>query len=75
MIGTHVQGLNPGDSRLADFFAARVCFDSVTHGAGQFEALVRIAGADRVMLGSDYPFNMRSETAAQEVGGASIPEV
>lgn len=26
------------------------------------------------MLGSDYPFDMRSETAAEEVGGASIPE-
>ena len=33
---------------LANFFAAVVCFDSLTNGTGQFEALVRIAEADRV---------------------------
>ena len=75
MIGTHVQGLNPGDPGLADFFAAVVCFDWLDpHGTKQFEALVRIAGAARVMLGSDYPFDMGSETAIEEVRGASIPE-
>lgn len=55
-------------------YLRRVYFDSLTHGVEQFEALVRIAGADRVMLGSDYPFDMGSETAAEEVGGAPIPE-
>lgn len=55
-------------------YLRRVYFDSLTHGAEQFEALVRIAGADRVMLGSDYPFDMGDDDAAEHVISASIPE-
>jgi aminocarboxymuconate-semialdehyde decarboxylase len=34
----------------------RLWFDSLVHDAHSLRELVRIAGADRVALGSDYPF-------------------
>ena len=36
----------------------RFYFDSVTHDADLLRALVEFAGADRVLLGTDYPFDM-----------------
>lgn len=36
-------------------------FDSVAHGEAALELLVREVGADRVLLGSDYPFPMRDD--------------
>ncbi|HEY6102565.1 MAG TPA: amidohydrolase family protein [bacterium] len=43
---------SPEDS-LRRFF-----YDTVTHDAGLLRALVAYAGADHVMLGTDYPFDM-----------------
>lgn len=36
----------------------RFHFDSVTHSLPQLQTLVDFVGADRVVLGSDYPFDM-----------------
>jgi aminocarboxymuconate-semialdehyde decarboxylase len=36
----------------------RFCFDTVTHDRELLRALIDWAGADRVLLGSDYPFDM-----------------
>ena len=36
----------------------RFYFDSVTHDTELLRALVEFAGADRVLLGTDYPFDM-----------------
>lgn len=36
----------------------RFVFDTVTHDAALLRALVDFAGAERVLLGSDYPFDM-----------------
>jgi aminocarboxymuconate-semialdehyde decarboxylase len=36
----------------------RFYFDSVTHDAELLRALVEFAGAGRVLLGTDYPFDM-----------------
>ena len=36
----------------------RLHFDSVVHDAALLSALVEFAGADRVLLGSDHPFDM-----------------
>lgn len=38
---------------------ADLYFDTVTHGAPpQLELLCKIAGVDKVVCGSDYPFDM-----------------
>lgn len=44
-------------------------FDSITHGQDVLDALIRRFGADRVMLGSDYPAGMGNFTPAAVVAG------
>lgn len=39
----------------------RLWFDSVAHGDAALALLVQEVGADRVLLGSDYPFPMRED--------------
>jgi aminocarboxymuconate-semialdehyde decarboxylase len=45
----------------------RFLFDTVTHDPALLHALVEFAGADRVVLGSDYPFDMGVERPADAV--------
>jgi aminocarboxymuconate-semialdehyde decarboxylase len=45
----------------------RFLFDTVTHDAALLRALVEFAGAERVLLGSDYPFDMGLERPADTV--------
>ena len=45
----------------------RFCFDTVTHDEGLLRDLVAFAGADRVLCGSDYPFDMGVERPAEIV--------
>jgi aminocarboxymuconate-semialdehyde decarboxylase len=37
-------------------YLGRIYFDSLVHDAPMLEYLVKLAGADKVMLGTDYPF-------------------
>ena len=43
-------------SRAPGDFARRMYFDSLVHDADALRLLLKVAGADRVALGSDYPF-------------------
>lgn len=60
--------LFPPDSRdPRDFLArsgvpARFYVDSLVHDAEALRAIVRLFGADRVALGTDYPFPLGEET-------------
>jgi aminocarboxymuconate-semialdehyde decarboxylase len=45
----------------------RLYFDTVVHDADVLRALVDFAGADHVLCGSDYPFDMGSERPAEPV--------
>jgi aminocarboxymuconate-semialdehyde decarboxylase len=45
----------------------RFYFDTVVFDPGVLRALVDFAGADRVLLGSDYPFDMGDERPAEVV--------
>ena len=45
----------------------RFLFDTVTHDPTLLRALVDFAGAERVLLGSDYPFDMGLERPADAV--------
>jgi aminocarboxymuconate-semialdehyde decarboxylase len=45
----------------------RFHYDTVTHDAGLLRQVVDFAGADRVLLGSDYPFDMGVERPAEPV--------
>ena len=49
----------------------KLYFDTLTHSVQALNALVEQAGADRLMLGSDYPFGMGDYTPPQTV--AALP--
>ncbi|GAY19433.1 amidohydrolase family protein [Mycobacterium sp. shizuoka-1] len=40
-------------------------FDTVTHGTAQLALLTEIAGADKILCGSDYPFDMAETDPAR----------
>jgi aminocarboxymuconate-semialdehyde decarboxylase len=51
----------------------RFHFDTVVHDVDVLRALVGFAGADRVLCGSDYPFDMGSERPAEPVRALGLP--
>lgn len=67
----HAHNFQPqAKSRLrepVDHSLRRFYFDTVTHDANLLRALIEFAGADHVLLGSDYPFDMGLERPAEPV--------
>ncbi len=55
-----------------DAAIGRFLFDTVTHDSGALRALVEAVGADRVLLGSDYPFDMADPDPAATVRAAGL---
>ena len=53
-------------------YVKRMWFDSLTHSPAELRALAEIAGADRVLLGSDYPFDMGTEDPVGELRAAGL---
>jgi aminocarboxymuconate-semialdehyde decarboxylase len=51
----------------------RFHFDTVVFDSGVLRALVEFAGAERVLLGSDYPFDMGDERPAEVVRALGLP--
>jgi aminocarboxymuconate-semialdehyde decarboxylase len=52
----------------------RLYFDSILHGQPALEFLVQTFGADHVLLGSDYPFDMGTLECARQVKALPITE-
>jgi aminocarboxymuconate-semialdehyde decarboxylase len=52
----------------------RFLFDTVTHDPWLLRVLVEAVGADRVLLGSDYPFDMGDRHAVQTVRRAGLDD-
>jgi aminocarboxymuconate-semialdehyde decarboxylase len=51
----------------------RFHFDTVVFDAGVLRALVDFAGPERVLLGSDYPFDMGDDRPAEVVRALALP--
>ncbi len=51
----------------------RFYFDTVTHDPALLRALIDYAGADHVLLGSDYPFDMGVARPAEAVRALELP--
>ena len=51
----------------------RFYYDTVTHDPTVLRDLVDFAGADHVLLGSDYPFDMGVERPAEIVRALGLP--
>jgi aminocarboxymuconate-semialdehyde decarboxylase len=72
----HAHGFQPqARSRLSESpeeSLRRFHYDTLTHDHELLRALVEFAGAERVLLGSDYPFDMGDERAADSVRAAGL---
>ncbi|MGC4950246.1 amidohydrolase family protein [Streptomyces sp. DT224] len=55
-------------------YLRRLYFDSLVHDPSVLRALVNAAGADRVLLGSDFPFDMGSDDPVGALRKAALAE-
>jgi aminocarboxymuconate-semialdehyde decarboxylase len=49
-------------------------FDSLVYTGEALARLVQVAGADHVVLGTDYPFDMGVEDPIKRLAAAGLPE-
>ena len=61
-------------SEPAEVSIRRFLFDTVTHDPALLRDLVEAVGADRVLLGSDYPFDMADAHPVETVRRAGLDE-
>lgn len=61
-------------SEPADVSIRRFLFDTLTHDPVVLRELVEAVGADRVLLGSDYPFDMADRHPVETVRRAELVE-
>ena len=50
----------------------RFLYDTITHSKPALEYLVSLTGANRVFLGSDYPYDMGTGECVRQVRAANI---
>lgn len=55
-------------------YLRRLWFDSLVHDPQVLRALIRTAGSDRVLLGSDFPFDMGADDPVTDLRAADLPE-
>ncbi|MFF3485577.1 amidohydrolase family protein [Streptomyces sp. NPDC002701] len=55
-------------------YLRRLYFDSLVHDPHVLRELIRVAGADRVLLGSDFPFDMGTEDPVGALRAAHLSE-
>jgi aminocarboxymuconate-semialdehyde decarboxylase len=68
-------GPSPEDPEFsADRVIRRFLFDSVVHDPQLLRALIEAVGADRVLLGSDYPFDMADRDPVASVRAARLDD-
>ncbi|MDX8050788.1 amidohydrolase family protein [Lentzea sp. BCCO 10_0798] len=53
-------------------YARRLWFDSLVHDPAVLRELVRVAGPDRVLLGSDFPFDMGTDDPVGALRAAGL---
>lgn len=64
--------INKVISRPPTDYLKHFYFDTITHDAAILKSLVDLVGADRVLLGSDYPFDMGNENPVELVRAANL---
>ncbi|MEX2288965.1 MAG: amidohydrolase family protein [Mycobacteriales bacterium] len=68
---TMLPGLTPPDRPVRDYLR-RFWYDSLVYDAGTLRSLVLAVGADRVMVGTDYPFPIAERPAGAAVLAAGL---
>ena len=67
-----VVAAGPVPAEPADALVRRFLFDTVTHDPRLLRSLVEAVGSDRVLLGSDYPFDMADPDPVATVRAAGL---
>jgi aminocarboxymuconate-semialdehyde decarboxylase len=65
---------NAGLPRPPSEYLRRIYFDSVVFTDHQLEYLVRLYGADRIVMGSDYPFDMADYDPVEHVVSSGLSD-
>lgn len=55
-------------------YLSKIWYDTVVHDARALRALVEVVGASKVVLGSDFPFDMGLDDPVADVRAAGLPE-
>ena len=63
-----------GCAHLPSSYLRRLYYDSLVHDPHVLRELIRVAGADRVLLGSDFPFDMGSEDPVGALRAARLSD-
>ncbi|MEU5704200.1 amidohydrolase family protein [Streptomyces aurantiacus] len=63
-----------GCAHLPSSYLKQLYFDSLVHDPQVLRELVRVAGADRVLLGSDFPFDMGTENPVGALRAARLSD-
>ncbi len=63
-----------GCAHLPSSYLRHLYFDSLVHDPHVLRELIRVVGADRVLLGSDYPFDMGTEDPVGALRAARLPD-
>ncbi|MFI1566560.1 amidohydrolase family protein [Streptomyces sp. NPDC020490] len=63
-----------GCAREPSSYLRRLYFDSLVHDPHVLRELVRVAGPDRVLLGSDFPFDMGTEDPLAALRAARLAD-
>jgi len=61
-------------SKQPENIAKRFYYDTILHSAPVLEFMIGHVGADRVMLGSDYPYDMAMMDCVKHVRGLKISD-
>jgi aminocarboxymuconate-semialdehyde decarboxylase len=64
--------INKAISKIPTEYLKQFYFDTITHDATVLRGLVDLVGADHVLLGSDYPFDMGNENPVELVRAAGF---
>jgi aminocarboxymuconate-semialdehyde decarboxylase len=61
------------NSRNPREYLGRLFFDSCVHDARALRYLLDVAGADKVMLGTDYPFPLGEQEPGSGIAALDLP--
>jgi aminocarboxymuconate-semialdehyde decarboxylase len=66
--------MKSGGANLPSSYMRRMYFDSITHSADQLRSMIAAVGSDRIMMGSDYPFDMGVAEPVMELEAVALLE-
>ncbi|MBT2422810.1 amidohydrolase [Streptomyces sp. ISL-22] len=61
-------------AREPSSYLRQLYFDSLVHDPDVLRELIRVVGADRVLLGSDFPFDMGTDDPLAALRAAGVPD-